>query len=74
MIFAGFFLVVIGLFLVLAIIGIIPLAIGILLIWGTPTVNVVTAGGTATPVKGWPWQKEEAEAFVSALRNQLFSE
>ncbi|AKE62963.1 hypothetical protein MYAER_0603 [Microcystis aeruginosa NIES-2549] len=54
--------------------GIIPLIVGILLMWGSPTVNVVTAGGTATPVTGWPWQKSEGEAFVNAVHGKLFGE
>jgi hypothetical protein len=37
-------------------------------------VNVVTAGGTSNPVIGWPWQKQQAEAFASTLRDQLFTE
>ena len=73
-IFLGLFYVVVGLLLLLAVIGIIPLVFGILYLWGSPLVNVVTAGGTAAPVSGWPWQKPEAEAFTNALRNQLFSE
>lgn len=70
----GLFYVVLGVVLLALIIGIIPLVFGILYLWGSPTVNVVTAGGTAAPVSGWPWQKQEAEAFTNALRNQLFSE
>lgn len=73
-IFLGLFYVVLGLILLAFIIGIIPLVLGILMLWGSPVVNVVTAGGTAAPVIGLPWQKEEAKAFVSALRDQLFSE
>jgi hypothetical protein len=55
-------------------VGIIPLIFGVLLMWGSPTVSVVTAGGTATPVTGLPWQKSEAEAFVNAVHGQLFGE
>ena len=73
-IFLGLFLIVIGLLLLLFFIGIVPLALGILLLWGSPKVNVITAGGTATPVIGYPWQKQGAEAFVNTLRNQLFDE
>lgn len=73
-IFLGLFSVVLGLLLIVAIIGIIPLVFGVLLLWGYPVVNVITAGGTAAPVSGLPWQRKEAGAFVSALRGQLFSE
>jgi len=73
-IFLGLFYVVLGLVLITFIVGIIPLVSGVLFLWGSPMVNVVTAGGTAAPVSGWPWQKQEAEAFASALRSQLFSE
>jgi len=70
----GLFYVFLGLLLITFIIGIIPLISGILILWGSPKVNVITAGGTAAPVSGYPWDKKEAEAFVSALRGQLFSE
>lgn len=73
-VFAGLFLIVLGILLITFFVGIIPLIAGILFIWGSPMVNVITAGGTATPVTGLPWQKEEADAFVNALRSQLFSE
>ena len=73
-IFLGLFYVVLGLLLLAFIIGIIPLVVGVLILWGSPVINVITAGGTAAPVSGWPWQKQEAEAFVNALRGQLFSE
>ena len=73
-VFIGLLLIVLGLILLFAIVGVIPLALGALLLWGSPAVNVVTAGGTGKPMIGFPWQKQEAEAFVSALRGQLFSE
>jgi len=73
-IFLGLFYIVLGLLLITFIIGIIPLIFGILILWGSPRVNVITAGGTGAPVSGWPWMKQEAEAFVNALRGQLFSE
>jgi hypothetical protein len=73
-IFLGLFYIVLGVLLIAFIIGIVPLILGILIIWGSPLVNVITAGGTGAPVSGWPWQKQQAEAFVTALRGQLFSE
>jgi len=48
--------------------------LGGLMLWGSPTVNVVTAGGTQSPATGYPWQRKEAEAFVSSLRNQVFTD
>ncbi len=73
-IFGGLVCVALGLALLSFVIGIIPLILGILLLWGSPRVVVVTAGGTAVPVIGWPWQKKQGESFVSALRTQLFSD
>lgn len=63
-----------GLFEIFRIVGIILLVIGGLTLWGFPTVNVVTAGGTSNPSVGWPWERDEAEKFVSALRSQIFTE
>jgi hypothetical protein len=54
--------------------GVILMIIGVFFLLGAPTVNVITAGGTASPVVGWPWQKKQAEEFAMALRSQLFSE
>jgi hypothetical protein len=73
-IFLGLFYIVLGLALITFIVGIVPLVLGVLYLWGSPRVNVVTAGGTSAPVSGWPWQKQEAEVFANALREQLFSE
>ncbi len=73
-IFWGLVCVALGLALLAFVVGIIPLIFGILLLWGSPRVVVVTAGGTSVPVTGWPWQKKEGESFVSTLRTQLFSD
>jgi len=70
----GIIFIVIGLFTICFVVGVIPLAIGILLLWGSPTVVVNTAGGDLSAAKGWPWQKKDAEEFVEALRKQLFKE
>ena len=70
----GIIFILIGLATIYFVVGIIPLAIGILLLWGSPTVVVNTAGGDLSAAKGWPWQKEAAEEFVEALRKQLFKE
>ena len=68
----GITLLVAGLILSLALIGLLLLPIAILLLWGIPSVYVVTAGGTAHTSFGWPWQSQEAEGFVAALRGVLF--
>jgi len=73
-IIGGIIFVLIGLATIYFVVGIIPLVIGILLLWGSPTVVVNTAGGDLSAAKGWPWQKEAAEEFVEALRKQLFKE
>jgi hypothetical protein len=73
-IFLGLFYITVGVTLLAVLIGIIPLVLGILLLWGSPRVNVITTGGTSSPVTGWPWQKQLASDFAKALRSQLFSE
>ena len=55
-------------------IGVLPLALGVLLLWGSPKVVVNTAGGDLNAATGWPWTKQEAESFASALRGQLFKD
>jgi hypothetical protein len=52
---------------------IITIPIGIMLLWGTPSV-VVSAGGGDLPSAGPPWAKREAEDFASAVRKQIFKE
>ena len=70
----GILLVLIGLATIVFVVGIVPLAFGILLLWGSPTVVVNTAGSDLSTSKGWPWQTNTAEEFLNALRNQLFKE
>jgi pSer/pThr/pTyr-binding forkhead associated (FHA) protein len=72
--FKGLFLIVLGFCLLMFGVGIVLLVIGFLMLWGTPAVNVVTAGGTSSPCIGLPWHNRAAEEFVSALRAQLFDE
>lgn len=55
-------------------IALLPLALGILLLWGSPKVVVNTAGGDLNAASSWPWTREEAESFASALRGQLFKD
>ena len=43
-------------------------------IWGSPIVVVNTAGQDRSCAAGFPWQNGEANAFVNALRKQLFAE
>ncbi len=45
-----------------------------LLLWGSPSVVVNTAGQDLKAARGTPWQKGEATEFVEALRRQLFRE
>ena len=52
-------------------IGIILLAFGVLLIWGSPSVVVNTAAADLEAMKGWPWERRLAEEFAQALRSQL---
>ena len=63
-----------NLMLIFIVIGIVPLFFGIILVWGSPTVVVSTAGANRELMTGWPWHRNEAEAFSTALRQQLFKE
>jgi len=79
-IFGGLFLLVIALVIFGVasdagkIIALLPLALGILILWGSPKVVVNTAGGDLNAATSWPWTKDEAESFASALRGQLFKD
>ena len=53
--------------------GLVCLAFAILLLWGSPKVVVNTAGRDLNAAKGLPWQRGSANAFVEALRQQLFN-
>lgn len=64
----GILLILFGWFLI------VPAFLGILLLWGSPVVVVSTAGGDREVMKGWPWDRQLAEDFARALRNQLFRE
>jgi hypothetical protein len=55
-------------------VGVICLILGFLLLWGSPKVVVNTAGRDLNAAKGLPWQRSSANAFVEALRQQLFNE
>lgn len=54
-------------------IGFAFLAVAVLLLWGSPKVVVNTAGRDLNAAKGLPWQRSSANAFVEALRQQLFN-
>lgn len=54
-------------------IGVAILALAILLLWGSPQVVVNTAGRDLNASKGLPWTRGAANAFVEALRHQLFN-
>ena len=73
--FGGVFFTVVGTILLMNnIIGIIPLAVGILIIWGAPTVIIRNAGGEKMGSVGYPWEKGAAEEFANAVRTQLFKD
>ena len=46
--------------------------LAVLLLWGSPTVVVNTAGRDLSAAKGLPWQRPAADGFAEALRSQLF--
>jgi hypothetical protein len=48
-------------------------ALAVLLLWGSPSVVVNTAGQDKNAARGWPWERAVATAFVEAVRNQLVS-
>lgn len=54
--------------------GVLVAGVGVLLLWGSPTVVVNTAGGDLEAMKGWPWHRQLAEEFLRALRSQLFKD
>jgi len=74
---AGIILLLIGLGLLAAdgvvkIIGIVIIAFGAVNLIGSPTVVVNTAGNDRSESSGFPWNMEDAKAFVDVLRKQLF--
>jgi hypothetical protein len=44
----------------------VPVALAVLLLWGSPSINVNTADGNLRRVSGLPWTRPEAEWFVAA--------
>ena len=55
-------------------VGAIFLLLAGLLLWGSPTVVVNTAGQDKSASKGWPWDRPVAAQFVEAVRNQLVNQ
>ncbi len=53
-------------------VGVLLISLAVILLWGMPTVVVNTAGTDLNAAKGFPWQRPLAQAFVDALRHQLF--
>jgi hypothetical protein len=75
---AGAILVLVGLIWLsnggsTVILAIVPLAAGVLLLWGSPIVSVTAADGAARPSVGWPWTRSEAEEFVNGVSKQLLA-
>lgn len=54
-----------------SILAIIPLAAGVLLLWGSPRVSVTAADGVARPSVSWPWTRSDAEEFVNGVSKEL---
>ncbi len=55
------------------VLGLLLLAFGILMFMGSPSVVVNTAGRDLNAAKGAPWTRNDANAFVEALRHQMFN-
>ena len=71
----GLLLVLFGITLLPAAgLGLILLALGVLLLWGSPQVVVNTAGRDLNAAQGWPWERNAANAFVEAVRHQLVAD
>jgi hypothetical protein len=76
--FWGVLLVIVGVGLLVSgtaagiIFGLLLLGWAALLLWGSPTVTVNTAGTGPRQSTAFPWKKSEGEKFTQALRNELF--
>jgi hypothetical protein len=51
--------------------GTICSALAVLLLWGSPTVHVNTAGQDRNRASSWPWHRQQAAEFVEAIRQQI---
>lgn len=65
---AGILLILLGVPAILVLVGVIFILFGYCLLKGTPTVIVNTTDGKREMMKGWPWQRGQAEEFVEALQ------
>ena len=54
------------------VLGVLFFTVAFLLMWGSPTVVVKTSGRHLKAAKGLPWQRQSADDFAEALRQQLF--
>lgn len=54
------------------VVGLLLLAFGAVLLMGWPQVTVNTSGNDLRVASGGFWQKDQAEAFVSAVKKVLF--
>lgn len=75
---AGILLLLVGITMLAApgglkVVGIASLFFAVLFLWGSPMVVVNTAGRDLNAAKGFPWKRAEADGFVEALRQQLFT-
>ncbi|MGH3889445.1 MAG: hypothetical protein ACRDSZ_23275 [Pseudonocardiaceae bacterium] len=48
-------------------VAVVPLALAVLFLWGSPSVRVSTVDGDLPPVSGWPWAHPEAQWFAAAV-------
>jgi hypothetical protein len=51
--------------------GVIAVGLATLLLWGSPTVYVNTAGQDRNRASSWPWHRSQAAEFVEAIRQQI---
>ena len=55
------------------VLGVLLLLLAVYFLWGRPAIHFATAGGERIISLGqWPWQKDEALAFVESLKNEIF--
>lgn len=52
------------------VVAIVPLAVAILLLWGSPSVRVHTADGKVRLLSGPPWTRPEAEWFIATAERR----
>lgn len=67
----GILLIIMGVPTILVLVGVIFILFGYCLLKGTPTVIVNTTDGKREVMKGWPWQRGQAEEFVKALQGRI---